>query len=76
MEIMSDHIHFLISCNPRFGIMKCVSVLKQQTAYNMQKEPPGFSKLSSLWNRSCFVSTVGSASLETVKHYIKSQKDK
>ena len=77
MEVMPDHVHLLIDCNPRFGIIECVKALKRQTAHDMRQEFPDLvSKLPSLWTRSCFISTVGSVSLETVRQYIESQKDK
>lgn len=77
MDVMPDHVHLLIDCNPRFGIMECVKALKRQTAHDMRQEFPDIvSKLPSLWTRSCFVSTVGAVSLETVMKYIESQKDK
>ena len=28
MEVMPDHVHLLVDCNPRFGIMNCVTKLK------------------------------------------------
>lgn len=77
MEVMPDHVHLLIDCNPRFGIMECVKALKRQTAHDMRKEFPDLvSKLPSLWTLSCFISTVGPVSLETVRRYIETQKDK
>lgn len=35
MEVMPDHIHLLISCNPRYGIMNCVKVLKRYSVQPM-----------------------------------------
>lgn len=75
MEVMPDHVHLLIDCNPRFGIMECVKALKRQSSHILRKEFPELnSKLPTLWTRGCFVSTVGSVSLETVKRYIENQK--
>lgn len=75
MEIMPDHVHLLIDCNPRFGIMECIKVLKQVTAHNLPLEFPSLKKrLPSIWTRSAFVSSVGAVSLETVKQYIENQK--
>ena len=77
MEVMPDHVHLLIDCNPRFGISECVKLLKQQTAHDMCIEFPDIRRrLPSLWTRSCFISTVGSVSLEVVKQYIENQKGK
>ena len=72
---MPDHVHLLIDCNPRFGIMECVKALKRQSSHILRKEFPELnSKLPTLWTRGCFVSTVGSVSLEAVKRYIENQK--
>lgn len=77
MEIMPDHVHLLIDCNPRFGIMECVKVLKRISAHNMREEFPALkSKIPSLWTRSVFISTVGTVSLDVVKKYIEDQKGK
>ena len=77
MEIMPDHVHLLIDCNPRYGIMQCVTDLKWKSAHVLNKEFPEIrKKIPSIWTRSCFVATVGSVSLDTVKGYIESQKGK
>ena len=77
MEVMPDHVHLLVSCNPRFGIMECVKALKRNTSSVLRKEFPELcSRIPTLWTRGCFVSTVGSVSLETVKKYIEEQKGK
>ena len=77
METDKNHIHLLISCNPRFGIMSCVTAIKSITAKTLFKEFPYIKKNylwgGKLWSRSSFVSTVGSVSLETVKKYIENQ---
>ena len=77
MEVMPDHVHLLIDCNPRYGIMQCVTDLKWGSAHVLNAEYPQLKKkLPSIWTRSCFVATVGSVSLENVKQYIVSQKGK
>lgn len=77
METDKDHIHMIINCNPRFGIMKCVHLLKSITGRLLFKEFPCIRKYylwgGKFWSRSTFVATVGSVSLETVKKYIKNQ---
>ena len=75
MEIMPDHIHLLIECNPEFGIMNCVRKLKRGTSRIMRQEYPDLvTRLPNLWTRSAFISTVGDVSLNTVKQYIRNQK--
>lgn len=77
MEVMPDHVHLLIDCNPRFGIMNCINKLKGRSSNILRSEFKELkSKLPSLWTRSSFISTVGSVSLEVVKKYIEEQKDK
>ena len=77
MEVMSDHVHLLIYCNPRYGILNCVKHIKQVTSHILKKEFPIIkSKIPTLWTRSSFISSVGSVSLETVKQYIENQKGK
>ena len=67
----------VINCNPRYGIMKCVQLIKQVTAYKLFKEFPYIKNYylcgGKFWSMSTFISTVGSVSLETVKKYIENQ---
>lgn len=77
MEVMPDHVHLLIQCNPRYGIMQCIKALKMQSSYILIREFPQIKRrVPSLWTRSSFVATVGSVSLDVVKKYIAEQKDK
>ena len=76
MEVMPDHVHLIVDCNPRYGIMQCVKDIKRESAYHMKREFPELThRLPNLWTRSCFISSVGSVSLETVKQYIENQKN-
>lgn len=75
MEVMPDHVHLLIDCNPRYGIMNVVKQLKWNSVEPMKEFMPSLeSRLPNIWTRSAFISTVGSVSLETVRSYIESQK--
>lgn len=77
MEIMSDHVHLIIDCNPRFGVLECVKKLKGASSRIMRKEFPALkTKIPCMWTRSAFISSVGTVSLETVKKYIENQKNK
>jgi REP-associated tyrosine transposase len=74
MEIMPDHVHLLIQCDPQFGIHKVVKHLKGYTSQVLRKEFPYLkSRIPSLWTNSYFVATVGTVTLEIVKQYIESQ---
>ena len=77
MEIMSDHVHLLIDCNPRFGIMDCINKLKGITANRLRKEFPEIRKLlygKHIWSPSYFISTVSENTEQNIKEYIKNQK--
>ena len=73
---MPDHVHLLVDCNPRYGIMQCVKDLKRESASLMRREFPELkSRLPNLWTRSTFIASVGAVSLEVVKKYIEEQKN-
>ncbi|MDQ0195331.1 IS200/IS605 family transposase [Paenibacillus wynnii] len=77
MEIMPDHVHLLIQCDPQFGIHRIVKHLKGYTSRILRQEFKQLtSRLPSLWTNSYFVATVGSVSLDIVKKYIEDQKEK
>ena len=77
LEVMPDHVHMVIDCNPRFGVCNCVKLLKGTTSRVLREEFSSLkSRLPSLWTHNYFVSSVGSLSLETVKKYIADQKNR
>lgn len=77
IETDKNHIHMIINCNPRYGVMKCIQLIKQISAYKLYREYPFIRKNylwgGQFWSGSTFVATVGSVSLETVKQYIENQ---
>jgi putative transposase len=74
IEIMNDHVHILLECDPQFGIHKLVKRLKGVSSKKLREEFPHLkSKLPCLWTNSYFVSTVGGAPLSIIKEYIKNQ---
>ena len=77
MEVMPDHVHMIVDCNPRFGIMECVRKPKGGSSHVLREEFPELkSRLPTMWTRSAFISSVGTVSLEVVKQYIENQKNK
>ena len=73
-EVMPDHGHLLVGCDPQFGRHRLV---KGATAHQLRQEYPTLKhKLPSLWTNSYYVSTTGGITLETVKKYVESQKGK
>lgn len=76
MEVMPDHVHMIIDCNPRFGIMNCIRKLKGISSKRMRETYPELKKkLPTLWTRSAFISSVGAVSLSVVQQYIENQKN-
>ena len=75
MEVMPDHVHLLIDCDPQFGIHRIVKRIKGKTSKLLRDEFPWLkSRLPSLWTNSYFVATVGGAPVSIVKQYIENQK--
>lgn len=76
MEVMPDHVHLLLSVNPRLGVYSVVSKIKGCTSRMLREEFPSLKRrLPSLWTQSKFISSVGAVQLETVKKYIEDQKN-
>lgn len=77
VEVMPDHVHMLVSCDPQFGIHRLVKFVKGATAHQLRIEYPELKRrLPSLWTNSYYVGTTGGVTLETVKKYVESQKGK
>lgn len=74
-EVMPDHVHILIDCDPQFGIHRIVKQLKGRSSRVLRDEFPWLKRrLPSLWTNSYFVATVGGAPIAIVKQYIENQK--
>lgn len=77
IETDKDHVHMIINCNPRYGIMKCIRLIKSTTAIRLFDEFPHIRRTKlwggKFWSKSSFVATVGSVSLDIVKKYIENQ---
>ncbi|MGB7444039.1 MAG: IS200/IS605 family transposase [Coleofasciculaceae cyanobacterium] len=74
-EVMPDHVHLLIDCDPQFGIHRIVKQLKGRSSRLLRSEFPWLKRrLPSLWTNSYFVTTVGGAPINIVKQYIENQK--
>lgn len=75
MEVMPDHVHLLLECDPQFGINRLVRSIKGRSSHILRLEFPALkSRLPSLWTNSYFVATVGGAPLAVIKRYIENQK--
>jgi putative transposase len=75
MEVMPDHVHLLVGCDPQFGIHRLVKLLKGHSSHTLRAEFPALKRrLPSLWTNSYFCATVGGVTRETLKRYVESQK--
>ncbi len=76
MEVMPDHVHFLLDVDPRQGVNVVVGKIKGFTSHELRNEFPWLKKrLPTLWTRATFISTVGAVTLDVVHQYIEAQKN-
>jgi putative transposase len=77
LEVLPDHVHLLVGCDPQFGIHRLVKLLKGHSSHTLRAEFPALKRrLPSLWTNSYFVSTVGGVTVETLTRYVENQKGK
>jgi putative transposase len=75
LEVMPDHVHLLVGCDPQFGIHRLVKWLKGYSSHALRQEFPTLKRrLPSLWTNSYFCATTGGVTLETLKRYVENQK--
>ena len=77
IEVKPDHVHLLVGCDPQFGIHRLIKLLKGYSSHQLRMEFPALKRrLPSLWTNNYFVATVGGVTLETLKRYVETQKDR
>ena len=77
MEVRPDHVHLLMGCDPQFGIHRLVKYIKGTSSRYLRQEFPQLKKrLPSLWTNAYFVATTGGVTLETLKKYVETQRDR
>jgi putative transposase len=77
LDIMPDHVHVLIDCDPSFGIYNIVKRMKGRSSRLISSEFPRIkSRLPTLWTNSVCVLTTGGATIEIIRKYIQNQKGK
>ena len=76
LEVMPDHLHLFVSCQPQMTIHKLVKAFKGRSSNILRQEFPELLKLPSLWTNSYFVSTAGNISHKTIQKYIENQSKK
>lgn len=78
MEVMSDHVHVLISFPPSKAPTSAIKALKGRSAFIFLKRHPEIRRSQywggHLWSPSYYMSTLGNMSKEVVENYINNQK--
>lgn len=75
LEVMPDHVHLLVGCDPQFGIHRLMRLIKGRSSRLLRQEFPSLrTRLPTLWTNSYFVATCGGAPLAIIKQYIEQQK--
>lgn len=75
LEIMPDHVHIFIECDPRIALHKVIKQFKGVSSRKLRNEYPWLkSRIPSLWTRSYFSCTVGHINESTIIQYIEDQK--
>lgn len=78
METDKDHIHLLVSSEPKLSPLQTDRKLKQESTIRIWKLFPEllrrwFYREHTFWTNGYFVSTIGNVSQEKIKHYIEQQ---
>lgn len=77
MEIMPDHVHLFVKCEPNDSPQFIVQNFKGYSSRILRLEFEHLRKrLPCLWTRSYFCESVGHISEASIKKYIESQKNK
>ena len=77
MEIMPDHVHLFVKCEPNDSPQWLVQQFKGYSSRILRMEFAWLkSKLPTLWTRSYYCESIGHISEAVVKKYIEEQKNK
>lgn len=73
LAIEPDHVHLFVRVWPSDSAAEVVKECKGITSFTLRKEFPHLLTLPFMWTRSCFASTAGTVSQETIQRYIAAQ---
>ena len=77
MEVMSDHVHLLVSFKPKYAPTEVVKIIKGLSAKRFFEAHPEIKSQKfwggHLWSNSYYMSTLGDMSKEVVEQYIRNQ---
>ena len=75
LEVMPDHVHIILDCDPTFGIYKIVKRMKGTSSSVLRDEFPWLkSRIPTLWTNSVCILTTGGATIDIIRKYIENQK--
>ncbi len=78
LNVMSDHVHFVMGLHPSMSVSRAIQLLKGSSAYELFRAVPNFRKRyprGHFWSAGKYAGSVGEADLETVRRYVKEQVD-
>lgn len=78
METDKDHLHMMVSSQPKLSPLSIVRRLKQESTIRIWRMHEDtlhriYWRERTFWTDGYFVSSVGNVSQETIKHYIENQ---
>jgi len=77
LEVMCDHVHIFVKCDPTNSPHQIVQQLKGFTSRILRNEYPNLkTRIPTLWTRSYYCESVGHISQDTITKYINDQKTK
>ena len=77
MEVMPDPVHWLVECDPQFGIHRFIQLVKGNTSLLLRSAfPMPKRRLPSLWTNSYLGATAGGAPMAVIQQYLENQKVK
>jgi putative transposase len=80
METNLDHIHILFSSKPTVILSRFVNSIKSVSSKIIRKEFSDIIKRylwnGKLWSDSYFIASTGQVTLEDIKHYVQTQKER
>ena len=74
VEVILDRVHLLVEVPPVVPVSKLAQKLKGRSSRVLRAEFGHRRRMPGLWSPSWFVSTVGGAPLDIVRHYVENQK--
>ncbi len=77
VEVMPDHVHLVVGCDPQLGIHRLVKSIKGTSSHQLRQEFPHLKqKLPECGTNRYFCGTVGGVTEDSVKRYVENQKGK